>query len=75
MRSITFAFFVSFALGAAAKPLKEDDSISVIPVSAVRPDWTNIPQGQRVLPRLQTTPSVTIVLESSVVVLMRSQNS
>ena len=61
MMLITIAFWASFAFGVAVRPIKEESPaavIPVIPVSPVRPDWTTIPQGDRVLPRLSTASSV-----------------
>jgi hypothetical protein len=75
MMLITFAFLTSFAFGVAIKPNEEDYSAVIGPVSPVRPDWTNVPQGDRVLPRLQTARFVVTFMEYLWTILMCHQNS
>jgi hypothetical protein len=38
--------------------LSAEEAQAAVPAAEVRPEWTIIPQGDRVLPRIETTQSV-----------------
>ncbi|KAF2671725.1 hypothetical protein BT63DRAFT_452228 [Microthyrium microscopicum] len=54
MRSLILPFVATLCSTASARPSLNADPVSN-PAQVVRPDWSSAPQGDRVLPRLETT--------------------
>ena len=48
-----FAFLTQFVSAPSA-----EEAQAAVPAAEVRPEWTIIPQGDRVLPQIETTQSV-----------------
>ena len=62
MRLIIFAFLTSLTYVFAVKSPNAGSPVIEALEGAIRPEWTNTPQGIRVLPRIETTQSVIIIM-------------